>query len=97
MVSIQDFRDAWADRANRDAAFAIAEQYVAENEATLAPILAGKSSDELVKMIDLAKLAGNRELADTIKLWELVKFERRHIGGTLRKVLDAGPALRKVN
>ena len=50
-VTIQDFKDAWADKPNRDKAFALAEQYVAENEGILEPILGGKTSDELVAVV----------------------------------------------
>lgn len=80
-VTIQDFKDAWADKPNRDKAFAIAEQYVAENEGILEPILGGKTSDELVAVVSLARAAGNDEMATAVTIWELVKFERKQIGG----------------
>lgn len=83
MATVQEFRTAWADKPNRAAAHAIADQYVAENAATLEPILGGKSSDECVQLIELARLAGNEELVTAITMWELVQFERKRIGGTL--------------
>ena len=84
MTTVQDFVSAWADKPNRDAAYAIAEQYVAENAATLEPILGGKSSDELVQLVDLARAAGNHDMAQVVTMWELVKFPRKNIGGIVR-------------
>ena len=84
MATVAEFEAAWADKGNREAAYAIAEQYVAENAATLEPILGGKSSDELVKLVDLARAAGNPEMAQVVTMWELVKFARKTIGGVVR-------------
>ena len=83
MVTIQQFRDAWADKPNRAAAFALAEQYVNENAATLEPILGDKDSDECVQLVSLARAAGNDDMATVVSMWELVTFERRQIGGAL--------------
>lgn len=97
MTTIQEFRAAWADKPNRDAAHAIAAQYVAENAATLEPILGDKSSNELVQMIELARLAGNEDMVTAITMYELVKFERRQIGGALNLQVDPEPLLRRLN
>lgn len=95
MVTVQEFRDAWADKPNRDAAVALAEQYVAENAALLEPILGDKTSEELVQVIDLARAAGNEDMVTTVTMWELVHFERKEIGGTIAKVIDLSAARRK--
>lgn len=81
MVTVQDFKNAWANKADRAPAMALAEQYVAENAAVLDPILGGKSREELVKIVDLARAAGNDDMAWTVTMWELVKFPRQQIGG----------------
>ena len=86
MATIEEFKAAWADKPNRDQAYAIAEQYVSENAAVLDPILGGKSSDELVKIVDLARAAGNDETATVTTMYELVKFERKQIGGAVNAV-----------
>jgi hypothetical protein len=83
MATIQDFRDTWADRSKRDSALELAELYVNENEDTLGPILADKSSDDCVQLVELARLAGNDDLVTTVTMWELVKFPRKDITGSL--------------
>jgi hypothetical protein len=83
MATVQDFRTAWADKANRDKAIEIAEQYIAENAASLEPILGGKSSDECVQLVGLSRLGGNDEMATVVTMWELVKFPRKQIGGAV--------------
>ena len=96
MVSIQDFRDAWADKGNRaTVAFAIAEQYVAENAATLDPILGDKTSDELVGIVDLARAGGNQDMVTMVTMYELVKFERRQIGAAVSMLPKLPIPLRK--
>lgn len=85
-VTLQQFRDAWADKPNRAAAITLAEQYVAENRATLEPIFGGKSSTELVTIIDAARLAGSEDVVTAATIWELVGFERKHIGGAVRSI-----------
>jgi hypothetical protein len=93
MATVQDFRTAWADKANRDKAIEIAKEYVAENAATLDPILGGKTSDDLVQMIDLARAAGNEDMVTSLTMYELVGFERREIGGAVRtRPSFTGPA-----
>lgn len=94
-VTLQDFRDAWADKPNRDAALALAEQWVEENRATFEPIFGGKSSSELVAIIDAARLAGNEDVVTAATIWELVGFDRKNIGGTVRSIPNLEPARRK--
>lgn len=97
MATIQEFRTAWADKPNRAAAYPIAEAYVAENAATLEPILAGKSSNELVQLVELARLAGNDDMATAVTMYELVKFERKQVGGSLNMQVEPEPLLRRLN
>ena len=83
MINISDFTSAWADKNNREAAYAIAEQYVAENSVMLEQMFGNKTSDELVQLVSLSRLAGNHEMAQMITIWELVKFPRKEIGGAI--------------
>ena len=83
MVSVHEFTSAWADKPNRDKAIAIAEKYIAENAATLDPILGGKTSDDCVNLVSLSRAAGNDDMATVVTMWELVKFPRKHIGGAV--------------
>lgn len=83
MVTVQEFRIAWADRDNRAAAYAIAEQYVTENETLLETIAGGKTSDECVQIIEALRASNNPDMETAITMYELVKFERKQIGGSL--------------
>lgn len=94
-VTVQDFKTAWADKPNRDVAYALAEQYVAENAATLEPSLGDKSSDEIVQVVELCRAAGNDDAATAATMYELVKFERRQIGGEIKKVVSFPAPKRK--
>lgn len=89
MATIQQFREAWADKENRAAAFEIAREYVAENAALLDPILGNLDSDQLVGLIDLARLAGQDDEVTRLTMYELVGFERRNVGGSINMVGDA--------
>ncbi|MGE3795891.1 MAG: hypothetical protein AB7I38_18470 [Dehalococcoidia bacterium] len=84
MVTVQDFRDAWANKADREPAMEIARQYVEQERAMLEPILGGKTRDELVKVVDLCRAAGNHNMATAATMWELVTFPRQQIGGDIR-------------
>jgi len=94
-VTLQDFRDAWADKPNRDAAYALAEQWVEENRPQFEPIFGGKTSSELVTIIDAARAAGNEDVVTAATIWELVGFERKHIGGVVRSIPKVEPAPRQ--
>jgi hypothetical protein len=95
MATIQEFRDAWADKPNRDKAIAIAEEYITENAAVLDPLFGDKTSPELVTLIDAARLAGNEDVVTALTMYELVHFERQEIGGAVRaRPKFEGPARR---
>jgi len=83
MVTVQEFRTAWADKENRGAAYALAEQYVAENATVLEAIAGGKTSDECVQIIEALRASNNPDMETAITMYELVKFERKQIGGSL--------------
>lgn len=83
MVTVQEFRSAWADKDNRATAYALAEQYVAENATVLEAIAGGKTSDECVQIIEALRASNNSDMETAITMYELVKFERKQIGGTL--------------
>ena len=86
-VTLEQFRAAWADKPNRDKAYALAEQYAKENAATLDPLLGGMDGEDLVRLVDLARLAGDEDNATAITIYELVKFERQDIGGHIAMVV----------
>ena len=94
MATIQQFREAQAQK-NHAEMLRLAQEFVGAHP-ELAASLEGKSSDQLVQAISAAKLMGNRDLATSISMWELAKFERRHIGGALHMRADVAPALREV-
>jgi len=83
MVTVKEFQIAWDDKPNRDKAYALAEQYVAENVTMLEAIAGGKTSDECVQIIEALRASNNPDMAIAITMYELVKFERKQIGGSL--------------
>jgi hypothetical protein len=97
MATLQEFREAMADRNTRDKALELALAYAEENADTYEPILGGKSSDELVTLVDMARAGGNDDLATAITIYELAKFERKNVGGTVEVRPELPTPQRAVN
>lgn len=79
---IQGFVDEWR-HGDRSLAKAMAKEYVEAHRAQIAPLLEPRIREEIVAMIDGARLEGRDADVAIAEMWLLTEYEPQRISGSL--------------
>lgn len=85
-TELEDFKNAWSDKPNRDKAVAKAEAYVQANLARLSTIYGDLTLPQIVEQIDFYRNVGREDDVVEADMWLLAHYEPQQIGGEAKIV-----------